>query len=100
MEEYFEHTEVLAEVLKKALQVDMERRFEEERDPDGRVWEPLVQPADEQIGILRLTGEMAEDAVSEDAWVATPAGVFFSTEALPAYWAFHEQPEGQGAQRI
>jgi len=98
--DYLEHTEVLALSIKEALQVDTERRFEQEVDPDGRPWEPLVKPTDEQIGILRLTEEMALSAVSDDAWTATPSGVFFDASALPPYWAYHEQPEGAGGQRI
>lgn len=96
----FKETEDLALEAMAVAQVDMEERFVEEVDPDGNPWEELVKPAEDQIGILRLTGTMAEEAVSDAAWTATPEGVFFNTEVLPDYWVFHDQPEGAGGQRI
>lgn len=99
IEEYLANTQVLAEEASIAARVDMQRRFETETDPDGRPWEPLVSPADTQQGILQLTGEMREAAISDEAWIATPTGVFFNTATLPDYWQYHEQPDG-GTQRI
>jgi len=104
LEEYFEHTEVLALQAQGAAQVDMARHFQTETDPDGRAWEPLVQPAVDQQGILQLTGDMRDVAISDEAWTATPVGVFFNTSVLPEttrggegqYWQYHEQPEGEG----
>jgi len=100
LEGYLQNTEVLAASLKEHLIADMEDRFESETDPDGHPWEALEEPAPTQIGILRLTEDLRNAAVSEDAWTATPEGVFFDTSVLPDYWVFHEQPEGQGSQRI
>jgi len=100
LERYLENTQVLMEGAKQRAQVDMAERFETETDPDGHPWQELAQPAPEQVGILRLSTEMYQRAISEDAWIATPVGVFFDTSRLPDYWPYHEQPEGAGGQRI
>lgn len=100
IEEYLGNTQAFTEMAKEEAQIDMATRFETETDPDGIPWLSLAQPAPEQIGILQLTGQMREDAISEEAWTATPVGLFFNTAALPDYWIYHEQPEGVGSQRI
>lgn len=99
LEGYFLNPISLAEVLKAKAMNDMAERFEEEVDPDGIQWKELVEPAEDQVGILRLTEDMYHAAISEDTWDATPAGVFFDTSKLPGYWQYHEQPSG-GEQRI
>lgn len=100
LEAYFANTEAFVEEMKAEAQIDMATRFESETDPDGVAWLPLIDPAPQQIGILQLTGQMREDAISDEAWVTTPEGLFFDTSVLPDYWIYHEQPEGEGAQRI
>lgn len=100
LERYFENTEVLAQTAMRELQEDMELRFQMEVDPNGRPWEPLKQPAKDQVGILRLSEDMYHAAVDDQAWTASPVGVFFDTGELPPYWVYHEQPEGGGNQRI
>lgn len=90
IEGYLAETQLLAETIQPALQYDMARRFDTETDPNGRPWAPLVRPAQEQQGILQLTGEMRDIAISDAPWEATPAGVFFDTTYLPEYWAVHE----------
>lgn len=102
LENYLANTQVIAEKAKDLLIVDMMEKFETETDPSGRAWEELVQPEVEQIGILRrgsTNAQMYHDAISDDAWEATPVGVFFNTAALPPYWEFHEQIDG-GQHRI
>lgn len=89
LEEYFEHTEEFMLDAKDEAQIDMARRFEEEVDPTGTPWAPLVMPATEQVGILRLTTEMSDKAINE-AYVVSPAGLFFDTSELPPYWIHHE----------
>lgn len=106
IEEYLERTQVLAEVAQEVAQVDMAERFEREVDPDGNPWKELAQPAFDQVGILRLSTDMYQAAISDSAWSATPVGVFFDSGSLPQgkdggqYWQYHEQPEGRGGQRI
>lgn len=100
LEKYLANTEVLAQEAMKIAQADMDEHFQTETDPEGNAWEELERPAENQIGILALTDYMHERAISDEAWTATPQGVFFRTDVLPDYWVFHEQPEGQGAQRI
>lgn len=99
IEEYFENTQGLATAAKEIARVEMAQRFEREVDPNGMPWQELAEPAANQVGILRLSTDMYEAAISEEAWTATPVGVFFDTEPLPPYWPYHEQPDG-GAQRI
>jgi hypothetical protein len=99
LEGYFENRQALTEALKEMLESDMAMKFETETDPSGSPWQPLKEPAKDQVGILRLTEDMFNAATSESAWSATPQGVFFDTGMLPPYWAFHEQPDG-GAHRI
>ena len=104
IEEYLEKTEVLALAAQGAAQVDMARHFNTETDPNGRPWTALAQPAPNQQGILQLTGEMRDVAISNEPWTATPFGVFFDTSVLPEttrggtgqYWQYHEQPSGSG----
>jgi phage gpG-like protein len=101
LEAYLENTTPLMEGAKKVLQVDMAQKFEDESDPMGVPWAELKQPAPEQVGILRLTTDMYEAAISDEAWDVTPAAVYFETGVLPGYWVYHEQPEGGGqGQRI
>lgn len=100
IEEYLENTQGLATAAKEIARVEMAQRFEREVDPDGRPWVPLVKEASNQVGILRLTTDMYEDAISEEAWTATPVGVFFDTSVLPDYWAYHEQPFTEGSAAI
>lgn len=90
IEGYLEDTQLLAETLQASLQVDMARKFETETDPKGNHWKELVQPSPFQQGILQLTGEMRDTAISDAPWTATPAGVFFDTTYLPEYWAIHD----------
>ena len=107
MEEYLEKTEVLALQAKNAAQLDMARHFDTETDPDGHAWAPLVSPAFDQQGILQLTGEMRDVAISDEPWTATSAGVFFNTGVLPEttrggagqYWQYHEEEGGRIPQR-
>lgn len=90
IQDYLEDTTNLALAAKEALQIDMARRFDTETDPEGKKWEELVRPAFDQIGILQLTGEMRDDALSEGTWQATPVGVFFDAGELPPYWHYHD----------
>src|SRR5215831_2810418 len=83
----------LVEATMPFFKQDMELRFQTETDPEGRPWMPLVKEAPEQQGILQLTGALREAAVSDQAWIASPVGVFFNTAALPEYWIYHDQPE-------
>ncbi len=99
-EAYFAGTEIFLEEAKQEAQIDMASRFDTETDPEGFPWLPLIQPAPEQIGILQLTGELRQAAISDEAYVVTPEGLFFNTGVLPDYWVYHEQPEGEGSQRI
>lgn len=101
IEQYFENTQGLAEAAKEIARVEMAERFEHEVDPDGNPWQPLADPVQEPRvgGILMLTADMYEAAISDEAWTATPVGVFFDTGPLPDYWPYHEQPDG-GTQRI
>lgn len=101
-EHYFEHTEALAELAKGEAQIDMATRFETETDPDNDRWAGLKRPAFNQIGILQLTGQMRHDAISDEAYIASPVGLFFNTAVLPDYWVYHEQPGnvGEFANRI
>ena len=96
MQDYFEHTEALAEMAKVEAQVDMATRFETETDPDNDRWATLKFPAYDQIGILQLTGQMREDAISDEAYIPSPVGLFFNTAVLPRYWVYHEQPGNIG----
>lgn len=88
--EYLEDTQLLAETIKPMLQHDMAERFDTETDPSGKPWKPLVRPAETQIGILQLSGDMRDKAVSDAPWEATPVGIFFDTTKLPEYWAIHD----------
>jgi phage gpG-like protein len=99
MEDYFENTEAFTEMAKQEAQIDMATRFETETDPDGDRWPTLKYPAPDQIGILQLTGAMRDAAVSDEAYVATPVGLFFNTSVLPEYWVYHEQPGNIGETR-
>lgn len=90
IEAYLENTQLLAETIQPALQYDMATRFNTETDPSGNPWAELVQPAKDQQGILQLTGEMRDTAISDAPWEATPVGVFFDTTVLPEYWAYHD----------
>jgi phage gpG-like protein len=89
-EDYLENTQLLAETIQPGLQYDVAERFETETDPSGKPWKPLVRPATAQIGILQLSGDMRNKAISDAAWEATPAGIFFDTTVLPEYWAIHD----------
>jgi hypothetical protein len=100
LEAYLENTMPLMEMAKDALKTDMKEKFESESDPSGTPWAELVWPAPEQVGILRLSTDMYEAAISEEAWDVTPGVVYFNAGVLPAYWAYHEQPEGEAGQRI
>lgn len=93
-------TQLLAETIAEVAQADMVDRFETETDPSGQPWEELVTPALDQEGILKLTGELRDRATDDEAFVATPRGVFFDSGNLPPYWVYHEQPEGGGRQRL
>lgn len=99
IEKYLENTQALTEAAKEIARVEMATRFEREVDPEGSPWQELARPAENQVGILRLSTDMYKKAISEDAWTATPVGVFFDTNTLPKYWPYHEQPDG-GAQRL
>jgi len=102
LEGYLEDTEYLMERAMRILQRDMRRKFETETDPDGMHWETLVKPESNQIGILRrgsTNADMYRAAISDEAWSASPVGVFFDSGAMPDYWIHHEQPDG-GAHRI
>lgn len=102
LEAYLANTEFVAREAVRILQEDMRRKFEEERDPDGIAWQELVQPEAAQIGILRrgsTNAAMFEAAISDQAWTASPAGVWFDAGQLPPYWIYHEQPSG-GEQRL
>lgn len=100
LEYHFVNPYGLTLALEAEAREDMRERFLDETDPEGRPWEELKKPAKDQIGILRLTEEMYEKAMSDEAWDASRTGVYFDTSVLPKYWAFHEQPEGEGGQRI
>jgi hypothetical protein len=90
IENYLGDTLILAETAKAAMQVDMARHFDTETDPSGNPWAPLVREAFDQIGILQLTEEMREAAISDEAWSASPDGVTFDASVLPPYWHFHD----------
>ena len=99
LEGYLEDTEYLMERAMRILQKDMARKFEMEMDPDGQHWADLVKPEPNQIGILRrgsTNAEMYRAAISDEAWSASPVGVFFDSSVLPDYWIHHEQPDGGG----
>lgn len=102
LESYLEDTEFLMQHAMRVLQKDMAEKFETETDPSGMHWEELVRPEPEQIGILRrgsTQAAMYEAAISDEAWTASPVGVFFDSGVLPEYWIHHEQPGG-GSYRI
>ena len=102
VEKRLENTEVLTREAQEVAQADMERRFVTETDPDGFPWAELVRPEDEQIGILRrgsTDAYMYHQAISDEAWSATPVGLFFRTDDLPDYWVFAEQEHNEGASR-
>lgn len=88
--DYLEDTQVLSETLEATLQYDMALRFHTETDPTGKPWAPLVRPAKTQQGILQLSGDMRDAAISNAPWTATPVGVFFDTSELPPYWYFQD----------
>lgn len=90
LQEDLEDLTELAEEMIPILQKDMEERFYKEVDPKGRPWKPLVRPAPDQVGILRLTETMFEAAISDDAWQADDGSVYFDAEVLPFYWSFHQ----------
>ena len=102
IEGYLEDTEYLMQRSMRILQKDMAHKFETETDPSGMHWDDLVRPEPEQIGILRrgsTNAAMYEAAISDEAWTASPVGVFFDSSVLPDYWIHHEQPDG-GSYRI
>lgn len=97
LEGYLEDTEYLMQRAMRILQKDMAHKFETETDPSGIHWDELVKPEPEQIGILRrgsTNAAMYEAAISDEAWTASPVGVFFDSSVLPEYWVHHEQPDG------
>lgn len=87
-----EETQVLAEAAAEVAQTDIREHFYTETDPQGRPWEPLKKPAPDQVGILRLSEDLFHAATADEAFQATPAGVFYRTDVLPDYWVYHEQP--------
>lgn len=102
LEGYLEDTEYLMQRAMRILQSDMAHKFETETDPSGAHWEDIVRPEEGQIGILRrgsTNAAMYNAAISDEAWTASPVGVFFDSSVLPDYWVHHEQPDG-GAYRI
>lgn len=104
MEEYFENTEVFMMEAKEEAQISMAQRFVTETEPSGDRWASLKDPSPFQQGILQLSGQMRDDSLDDDSWIATPVGVFFDTSKIPEYWIYHEQPrydiERDSPQRI
>lgn len=94
----FEDTLILTEQLAEIAREDIQQHFLTETDPQGKAWEPLVEPAENQVGILRLSEDMYHAAV-QNAIVSDERHVYFEADVLPPYWVYHEQPGG-GSQRI
>lgn len=82
-------------------QQNMETRFKTATDPSGKAWEPwaesyvpfaLQHSAGPMFGDranLHLTGDLQKEATDADAYLVTPAGLWFDTTDLPEYWAWN-----------
>jgi len=100
----FENPLPITAEAKAILRIDMRERFEQEVTPQGDPWEPIKQPEEQQIGILRrgsTDAAMYRAATSDRAWSSNSVGVFLDTSGFPPYWPRHEQPSGnEGGGRI
>lgn len=96
----------MTEPLSEAREVFRENtriRFEEENDPQGVRWAALdpdyagsrkKQSSAHPNDILRLTGELADKATSEAAWIIGEQEILFNSAVLPPYGEYHQRGTG------
>lgn len=75
---------------KRLAQEDVQEHFDSEAAPNGLQWLALnedylrrKEAAGDDPRILRRTGDLEAAAVSDEAYVVTPQGLFFNWDALP-----------------
>ncbi len=76
-------------------QADIRERFHTETDPDGVKWDDWAKSYEEaaagNIGILRQSGDLYEDATSDRAVIVTNDSVFYDTSAIPERGIWHQE---------
>lgn len=82
-------------------QEDVQAHFDSESGPDGMQWVELnkeylreKEAAGHRSEILQRTGDLMEAAVSDEAYVITPQGLWFNWDALP------ETPDGHNVGKL
>lgn len=76
-------------------QADIREHFHTETDPDGTSWkdwaESYEKAAAGNIGILRKSGDLYDDATSDRAMIVTNDSVFYDTSAMPERGIWHQE---------
>jgi len=95
--EALEDRSTLLLAARQYIQDDIREHFQTESDPDGMPWEPwadsYVGYAEEypNVGILRQTNELYDEATSNRAFIISHDTVFYDSSVMPERGIWHQE---------